>query len=788
MKIFTLSPFVENQFKQSPDLTRLTSGDFNLTTDWKDFKDTHKHLDLFALSRKYRQSRLALIASRDLKTNNPEDHIQTLKQTSQLAKLMITFAYKSAMSECEQKYGKVINKMGEKQDFIIFALGKLGGNELNYSSDVDLVFCYTGAGESAGKKYLDAQSYYQRLGRRVIQILDSVTADGLVYRVDMRLRPFGSAAPLVCSVNNLLNYLESEGRDWERYAWLRASFIAGNKAIAETTLTSIKPFIYRRYLDYNIFESLRQIKAQIVRKQSQDLDNLKLGIGGIREIEFIIQTLQLTFAGRNKQLQGNDLWQQMHNLCEHGHLNVKNLQQLTTAWLFLRKLENLCQIIHDSDTHHLPQNTKPLALCMGFTDSKELLQRLNDYRKNVHHIFMQLFFSNHDRNDEKPSNPQIQQIKDQVSKRNLPKISKHKIYAALDALIPYLDQHNDHETIIQRYQQVINAVSKRPSYLSMLVESPIVLERLIQQISYSQYFSKTIAKSPALLELLFDGIDKDDFKINQQWHIFCKKHSIKDSEHYLEILCQFKQRIQFKAIMAYIDNINDANSTGKILTDLAQKILSLVIIQAHQEIQQNFKSTIKADDLIVIAYGSLAVANMHLQSDFDIVFILNQTITDDNHRFIMRWIKRVILLLAIPTHAGSLYQLDTQLRPNGKSGTAVISQNNFENYQLNDAWLWEHAALIKSRAVYASKAQQQWFNKLRKQVLCQKREPNTVDRELIEMAQKLDSLGDKGHQQDFEILGNILKQAHRQPSVIANLDQLFSNNRNKNKLDMSILI
>ena len=787
MKIFNLSPFVENQFRQSPDLNKLLPCDFDLATDWKNFKNTHKHLDLFALSRKYRQSRLALIAARDLDSNNPEEHIQTLKQTSQLAKLMITFAYKSAMTECEQKYGKVINQRAEYQDFIIFALGKLGGNELNYSSDVDLVFCYTGAGESDGKRCLDAQSYYQRLGRRVIQILDSVTADGLVYRVDMRLRPFGSAAPLVCSVNNLLNYLESEGRDWERYAWLRASFVAGNKAIAETTLSSIEPFIYRKYLDYNIYESLRQIKAQIVRKQSEDLDNIKLGIGGIREIEFIIQTLQLTFAGRNKQLQGNDLWQQMHKLCEYGHLSVKDFQQLTTAWLFLRKLENLCQIIHDSDSHHLPQNTEPLALCMGFTGGKELLQRLNKHRKKVHHIFTQLFFSNQSKHDEQPSNPQIQQIKDQVSKRNFPKTSKHKIYAALDALIPYLDQHNDPEIIIQRYQQVIDAVSKRPSYLSMLIESPIVLEKLILQISYSQYFSKTIAKSPALLELLFDDIDKDDFNINQQWQIFYNKHSIKDSEHYLEILCQFKQRIQFKAIMAYIDNINDANSTSKILTDLAQKILSLVIIQAHQEIQNNIKSSINADDLIVIAYGSLAMGNMHLQSDFDIVFILDQTITDDNHKFIMRWIKRVILLLSIPTYAGSLYQLDTQLRPNGKSGTAVISQNNFENYQLNDAWLWEHAALIKSRAVYATTTQQQWFVKLRKKILCKKRNARTVDRELSDMAHKLDSYDNK-HQQEFNILGNILKQAHSQPAVIDNLEKLFENDRSKNKLDKSILI
>jgi len=783
MNIFKLSPFVEKQFKQSPELNHLLSSNFDLNQDWLDYKNHNPHLDIFSMLRKYRQSRLALIASKDLNYQNPTDHIKTLKKVSALAKLMIECAYEFAIDEIEQKFGQVYNQ-NNQQSFIIFALGKLGGNELNYSSDIDLVFCYTDKGESNGIKGLDAMSYYTRLGRRIIQILGSVTADGLVYRVDMRLRPFGSAAPLVCSISNLLNYLETEGRDWERYAWLRASIVAGNKAIGKQTLTDIEPFIYRKYLDYNIFESLRQIKQQIIRNQQGDLENIKLGIGGIREIEFIVQTLQLTFAGRNKQLQGNDLWQQMHNLKDFGHISVKNSQQLTVAWLFLRKLENLCQIVNDRDVHHLPKDPSAIALCIGCNNANELQQQLKTHNKNVHDIFAQLFLTNQSKQTDESLPPQIQQIKDEISQRNFPKSIKHKIYDALDAITPLLKNHNNQDILIQRYQQVISAVSKRISYLSMLIESPIILKKLITQLSHGAYFSNCIAKTPALLEVLFDNLDEHDFNISQQWQFFINKYDINDNEQYLELLCQFKQTIQFRVIMAYVDGINDAKSTSKILTRLAQYILSLVIKQAWQQTQANINSKVQAHDLIVIAYGSLAIQNMHLQSDFDIVFLLNQDITDDNHKFIMRWIKRIIHLLSIKTYSGSLYQLDTQLRPNGKSGAVIVTKSNFENYQIKEAWLWEHAALIKSRAVYATQPQEKWFNALKKNILCQKRDPKIVDIELKKMAKKLDRQGNKNHQQEFNFLGTILKQSHQNPDIFKQI--LSKNTFYKTKLDNSI--
>lgn len=782
--IFELSPFVCKQFNQFPELKTLVSGELDLDKDWNSFKKQNAHLDVFSLPRLYRQSRLALIATRDIQSINPIDHIHTLKLTSQLAKLMIQFAYDTAAHEFELKHGKVLNNQGSSQNLLIFALGKLGGNELNYSSDVDLVFCYTGNGISDGKKPLDAQNYFNRLGRRIIQILDAFTKDGIVYRVDMRLRPFGSAAPLVCSCSNLLNYLETEGRDWERYAWLRASFITGNKDIADETLKQIQPFIYRKYLDYNIFESLRQIKAQIARKQTDDKDNIKLGIGGIREIEFIVQTLQLTFAGRNKQLRGNDLWQRMHDLKDHNHLSVKKLKQLTAAWLFLRKLENLCQIIHDSDSHHLPKDANALAICMHYENESTLIKQLNKHRKNVNDILNKLFISNSSSSEKSSNHADIQLIKDEISEMKFPKSNKHKMYAALDVLVPYLNKTTN-EKLLQRYQRVVYAVSKRPNYLSMLIESPLILEKLIQQLTYSNYFCNAIIQTPSLLEILFDGVDGTEFSMAKQWHYFSKKFNTNDEESFLEILCQFKQRIQFKAILSYVDQTLDAKSTCGVLSDLAEYVLSLVIKLAWDITQEKSHCHIEADDLIVIAYGSMAVKNMHLNSDFDLVFILDHNIDETNHQFVMRWIKRIVHLLSVKTYSGSLYQLDTQLRPNGKSGAAIVTQSNFEEYQRNQAWLWEHAALIKSRAVFATKSQNKWYENLKGNIINQKRNPETVDKALNEMTTKLNQASKKDHQIEFKVLGSILKQAHDNPGITNQL--LCKNTSYQHKLDLSIL-
>ena len=785
--LFQLSPFVKKQFELNPELFELlNTSDFDLSKDWGQYQNTHDQLDIFSLSRKYRKSRLALIAARE-DHNKTDSYLTTLEQTSQLACLLVQHIYQICNLEFQQKHGVVINSNGNIQEFIIYALGKLGGNELNFSSDIDLVFCFTGQGVSNGNKQLDAYRYFERLGRRIIQVIDSWTQDGCVYRVDMRLRPFGNAAPLVCSVDHLLSYLQTEGRDWERYAWLRAGFIAGNKNIGEQTLKEIQPFIYRKYLDYGVFDSLRQIKEQIIRQQKQDPDNIKLGIGGIREVEFIVQTLQLTFAGRNKALRGNDLWNKLHLLAELKHLKKLELSQLSKAWLFLRKLENLTQIIDDSATHHITDDNKAIANCMGFSNLIELKSTWNQHRQSVQTIFQSLFINNSNNKVEKEIHPLIRDLKDKVSQQKHPKQTKHKIYSALDAVSAFLSEFSEAQSqeIISRYYQVIGAISKRSSYLSMLIESPYILKNLIELLNMSPFFSDTISRNPILLEMLFEEINENDFDFKQQWKHYKKKHHIQDSEDYIEILCQFKLRIQFLIITTYKQQNITAQETSQLLSKLAELILSLAIQQAWKDCNEKIESNVQANQLIVIAYGSLAMKSMHLDSDFDIVFVFDKEINEANHRFVMRWIKRIMHLLTAQTYSGCLYQLDTQLRPNGNSGAAVVTANNFEDYQLHHAWIWEQAALIKTRTVYATKEQQQWFNKVRVKSLCRPRDADTVFLELNEMAIKLENQSNKNHQKEFKELAEILIRAHISPHIIDKYHQLFDSNHQK-KLEQSI--
>lgn len=473
----------------------------------------------------------------------------------------------------------------------------------------------------------------------------------------------------------------------------------------------------------------------------------------------------------------------MHYLHDNHHLSVKELQQLTAAWLFLRKLENLCQIINDSDSHHLPNDANALAVSMDYDNETLLIKKLNQHRQNVNCIFEKLFISNNQTPKNMTNHSGIQQLKDDISEKKFPKSNKHKMYAALDALAPYLDKDNNIQ-LLHRYQRVVFAVSKRPNYLSMLIESPLVLEKLIQQLSYSNYFCDAISKTPSLLEILFDGVHDSEFVMSQQWRNFSKKFNTNDEESYLDILCQFKQRLQFKAIMAYIDHTLDAKRTCEVLTDLAEFILALIIKLAWGITQKKSQCSLKPEDLIVIGYGSLAMKNMHLNSDFDLVFILDHDITEANHQFVMRWIKRIVHLLSVKTYSGSLYQLDTQLRPNGKSGAAIVTKTNFENYQLNQAWLWEHAALIKSRAVFANQHQYDWFNSFRQSIINQKRDPEIVKNALQDMAKKLNK-STSNHQNEFDVLGTILIKAHYNPDITEKL--LIQNIDYKTKLNLSIL-
>lgn len=747
---------------------RLT--DFDLSQDWLLFEQQHPQFDIFKKLRIYRKTRLALIASLD-DVGCGLSHLWAMHATTALATMMVQQAYRFCEQELKTKYGQVINTKGQPVGLQVFALGKLGTGELNYSSDLDLVFVYEQDGLSNGSRQLEAQPYFERFGRRLIQLLDQFTADGQVYRIDMRLRPFGSAAPIVCSNDALSQYIINEGRAWERFAWMRSHTIAGNPLSGAAMLQEIKPFIYRKHLDYSVFESLARIKREMSADLANHQANLKLGEGGIREIEFIVQSLQVTFGGRIERLQGRAIFPQFQQLKERRKMSAEHANALQDAWLFLRKLENLCQLQNDQQTHKLPEDAQDLqqfALLMGFDCWTDCHRQLEIHRRLVHRLFNDLF------NQEQVAQPTlnsaqvvaIKHIIQQHFQTRIPQIHVDKVQQLLERAWVLSD---DEQLCQQRLLPILKSMSKRPSYLLMLIQEQSLLPKLLKLLQKSEYFGTTISLYPALLELFFEpenivtAVDRQ--WLQQQWTTH-KKWDDLDAEQWAENIRFFKQKIMFKLIQAHLQQQLCEHGLRLSFCSLAEFLLFKVLPKTHREtLTKHPQSGIKTSHLQVIAYGSLGVKNMHQDSDLDIVFIVNlPQISSAQRHFLQRWIKRTINQLSTTMYHGSLYQIDLQLRPNGNSGAMVTTIDEFTRYQRQQAWLWEHAALIKARLLHSPT--DNWFNDLRIELLCRPKTTSQITQAFEKIEQKMQQLGKSNHHQELKLLKKILQLTPQKPDLI----------------------
>jgi len=781
---FLFSPFAHRQRERYPeDFTSvLAEGRLNLPADWQDFRQRHASGDTFALLRRYRQSRLAMLGALDIQHGpNPAGHHRhTMTQVSQLAELLIDAAWQESRQFVEKRFGRLTNADGSNAQLQVFALGKLGGRELNFSSDVDLVFIHSADSSCTqshcGPRSLDVRSYFERQARHFIQLLDNVTGDGQVYRVDTRLRPFGAAGPLVCSHSALLAYLESEGREWERLAWLRARQVAGNPDAPGlgSVLEDLHPFIYRRHLDFAVFEHLRDIKAQILQQQQGDEDNLKLGRGGIREIEFIVQALQLAFGGRNARLRGHDLWQALHRLGEEGHLRAQEVQQLAAAWLFLRRVENLTQFIDDHQTHHLPQHPEKrqqLAQAFDLADESRLQQELHRHRQHVHRIFHRLFAhpSPHS-TGQSTANILPPGLREQLENARLPLAHKERIGTIIAAA------RKTESALRQRLLDLCLAIGQRESYLIMLQRDALLLDKLTDQLRYP-YLAHLLQQHPFLLENLFESTPpaRDEAGFESRWQHFTRRHAPANEEDRLELARQFKLTQQFITVQHHLAEPPDSTQTRdtcRSLTRLAVCLTRLACQQAFEETQaRQPDGVVPPQALVLLAYGSMASDRMHLHSDLDLVMLVDDKLADLNDpktmRFMQRWVRRLIHWLTASTYHGDLYQLDTRLRPNGNAGLALVSLSSFEHYQHNSAWAWEHLALVKSRTVHATLEQRRLFERIRADVLTRARDPARLRTEIEALKDKMHQQGvNPHHAADFDWLAGVLENANQYPAII----------------------
>lgn len=719
---------------------------------------------------------------------------QILSQLSELAEVIIVTARDWLYELSCKEWGTPCSHQGEPQPLLVLGMGKLGGGELNFSSDIDLIFTYPEHGQTqGGRRELDNAVFFTRLGQRLIKALDSITEDGFVYRVDMRLRPLGEGGPLVLSFSSIEDYYQEQGRDWERYAMVKAKVLGDQQnSFTKELYQMLKPFVYRRYIDFSVLQSLRNMKSMIEREVRRRglKNNIKLGAGGIREIEFIVQVFQLIRGGRVIGLQTRSLLTALQVIEQESLLDTNEVAQLRNNYLFLRRCENLLQAINDEQTQTLPEEELDqirLATNMGFTNWSEFIEQLTVRMQQNRLIFNALIG-----NDDSESVPNTKQYNDlfddlwvpdlQLSdiKTVLPNYSDsdaEQLYQMLiqfrndigkrtigvrgreilDQLMPrLLDAICNEQQAIMVFSRIlpllVNIVS-RTTYLELLLEYPSALKQLIRLCSASPMISDQLAHYPILLDELIDinslyqTIEPNEYK-SQLYQYLLRIH-VDDEEQQLEALRQFKQMQLLHIAAADVEHILTTMKVSDHLTYVAEALLDFVVQMAWSQMVERYgKPAHLADNhkgLVVVAYGKLGGWELGYGSDLDLVFLHDcpaNSVTNgdkqiDSRQFYLRLVQRIIHLFNVRTSFGILYEVDVRLRPQGDAGLLACSLDSFADYQMNEAWTWEQQALVRARAVYGENDLIKRFNQIRHDVLCKPRDENQLKTEVRQMREKM---------------------------------------------------
>jgi glutamate-ammonia-ligase adenylyltransferase len=793
-------------------------------------------LDLGSLSepqamaalRRLRQVETARIAWRDLA--GWCDIETTLLELSTLADTLIRAALDYAADQLEPRYGRPRDARGNPLPLLVLGMGKLGGAELNFSSDIDLVFLYPEA-EGADSEGADPESYYRRVAQLLIRLLDQITADGFVFRVDTRLRPFGGSGPLAMSVSAFESYLVRHGRDWERYAYVKARLITGTEHTSELFDQILTPFVYRRYLDFGVFDALREMKRLISREVARKdmADNIKLGPGGIREIEFIVQTFQLLRGGRSPALRTRSLLAALPLLASARELGATSVAELERAYRFLRTLENRLQAMDDRQTHELPSDTETrerLAAALGEPGWRELSERIARHRATVQGEFERFAWDAHGPDtggaagvraaweagsiDDALRGTGLEH--DAEARRLLAELRRGALYQRMDEpgrqrlaaviarTVPLLARHKSPAVTLRRVLDVFQAICRRSAYLSLLDENPAALERLLNVSSQSVLLARQIAEYPLLLDELLDPRIFDTPPTREELTgLFEQQLSGADPldvESLLEAMRVFQRAALFRIAIADRSGALPLMKVSDRLTDIAELVLEFALHTAWCELTGRYGAPMYGDPpdleeagLAVIGYGKLGGLELGYGSDLDLVFLHDSTGPHqettgapslDNERFFARLAQRLIHFLSIQTSSGRLYEIDTRLRPSGRSGLMVSSLENFRRYQRNDAWTWEHQALLRSRAVAGSDRIRTAYELERHEVLVRHVDRSRLKQDIASMRQRMRrelSLGrggrfdikqDPGGLADIEFLIDyrVLANADRYPELV----------------------
>lgn len=751
----------------------------------------------------FRNASLLAIMARDYA--GQADLQENLHAISSLACLTIDLAYRAAASELQARHGHPLNLQGQPTDLLIVGMGKLGGHELNASSDIDLIYITDEDGVTSGRPdgggEIESQLFFTKLGRRMAQLLGEITADGFVFRVDLRLRPNGDSGPMVCSLGMLEEYLMIQGREWERYAWVKARVVNRPffsksddfKALVDSLEDIRRPFVFRRYLDFNALAALRDLHQQIreeARRRGQRRESrmagefepvdIKLGPGGIREVEFVAQLFQLIRGGREETLQARGTREILERLASQNRLTRAEVDTLLAAYAFWRAIEHRLQYEEDAQTHVLPGNAEAcarMAKAMGLVDANTLAVAIDRHREAVIDIFDRLF-----RREEAQADAE-------GAPSGLKRTDRASRLARLEAQIEQLAQACEQpDRVRQGLQHLVQTLSKRASYLALFDEYPEALTRMSKVFAASSWAGQYLTQHPIVLDelldarSLFEAPNIQAFGRDLQASLSTATlQGQPDIERQMDILREAHHAQVFRLLVQDLEGQWRVEELSDQLSGLADQVLAATLTSAWQVGRKIHRPD---PQFAVIAYGKLGGKELGYASDLDLIFVY-----DDSHDMAQeqyaKLAQRINVWLTTNTASGQLFEIDLRLRPNGNAGLLVSDLQGFIDYQRQQAWVWEHQALTRARWCAGDVRIGDAFEQARREILMLPREPKALLEEVLAMREKMheghpntsghfDLKHDRGGMVDIEFMVQVLvlRYSHQHPSLTGNIGNI----------------
>ncbi len=751
----------------------------------------------------FRNASLLAIMARDYA--GQADLQENLHAISSLACLTIDLAYRAAATELQARHGRPLNPQGQPTDLLIVGMGKLGGHELNASSDIDLIYVTDEDGVTSGRPdgggEIESQLFFTKLGRRMAQLLGEITADGFVFRVDLRLRPNGDSGPMVCSLGMLEEYLMIQGREWERYAWVKARVVNqpffcqpdAFKVLVDSLEDIRRPFVFRRYLDFNALAALRDLHQQIreeAKRRGQRRESriagefepvdIKLGPGGIREVEFVAQLFQLIRGGREESLQARGTQEILERLASQNRLTRAEVDTLLAAYAFWRAIEHRLQYEEDAQTHVLPGNAEAcarMAKAMGLADANTLAVAIDRHREAVIDIFDRLF-----RREEAQADAE-------GTPSGLKRTDRASRLARLEAQIEQLAQACEQpDRVRQGLQHLVQTLSKRASYLALFDEYPEALTRVSKVFAASSWAGQYLTQHPIVLDelldarSLFEAPNIPAFGQDLQASLStATRQGEPDIERQMDILREAHHAQVFRLLVQDLEGQWRVEELSDQLSGLADQVLAATLTSAWQVGRKIHRPD---PQFAVIAYGKLGGKELGYASDLDLIFVY-----DDSHDMAQeqyaKLAQRINVWLTTNTASGQLFEIDLRLRPNGNAGLLVSDLQGFIDYQRQQAWVWEHQALTRARWCAGDARIGEAFEQARREILRLPREPKALLEEVLAMREKMheghpntsglfDLKHDRGGMVDIEFMVQVLvlRYSHQHPSLTDNIGNI----------------